>query len=394
MAEEFQGLSIEQFNNLGNETAVAEPPVVTDPPTGEPPASTEPPVTIPPVSTEPPVSTDPSAQIDLTPELRLKAFNELMGTSYATVDDINPLKADIAEIPSYKEIKTKYETAPPKPKFASPRLEELNTFIAATNIDDEGVFKSLKRYTNTTEKDSLEALILAKLIKNPNLIDDREMVRETIADGYNLTIDPDGDPIEEAKRVEKEKFKMKMAAQEANELIESTMGKVTAYVEAQPKDNTAENQQKVESNQLQWNTTTSDNSFKEQFKAIEVAVPLGKTASGVDLGTETIKYELTAEQQANQLNFIQYYIKENKLEHNDEAKRNLVELVHNMNILGNLPSILAKATQAAVAKADLEHIKAVHNPSALKTETPQTGKTDLTEQEKVKIYIETGKMPS
>lgn len=371
--------------NTPTET-VAETPPATPPANTEPPAATEPP----PASTEPPASEPPP--IEITPELSLKAINTQLGTNYQSLDEINSLKEEIAAIPTYKEIKTKFETEPPKPKFASPRLEELNTFIAATNIDDEGMFKSLKQYTNSDKTDHIQALTLAKLIANPDLIDDADKVRQLVASEYRLEVDEDADPDTENRRVEMEKFKLKMAAQEANKSIEQLMGKVTSYKEALPPDNTIVNQQKMESNQLQWKTTVSDNTFKDNLKAWEWQVPLGKVGS-IDLGTENVKFELTEEQFKNAHEFVSSHVLNNGVEHTPEQIKEVIELAKNVTILGNFQEILQKASLAAVEKYEKENLKAIHNPSVSKIETPKNGKTDMTEQEKLKIYIDTGKYP-
>ena len=100
------------------EDAIAGSQTQQDPPSGDPPAG-DPPAGDPP-SGDPPPANDPPAV-----DQRLATINEVLGTSYASIDEVNSLKSEIAEIPKYKEFadyKNKYEeiaSVVPKPKFAN-----------------------------------------------------------------------------------------------------------------------------------------------------------------------------------------------------------------------------------------------------------------------------------
>lgn len=387
--EQVQYESIEAMEAALSGQAEPTPPIET-------PAATETPAT--PVETpavvEPPI-VDPPAPVatptfEITPEITLKTINETLGTNYQSLDEVTALKTELAEIPNYKEIKTKFETAPPKPKFATPQIEELNNFTAATNIADLSVLQSMKRHINTEAKDPIEALVIAAIIEEPSLAEDRDMLRKSIQSKYNLQVDEDGDPAQEQARVDLEKFNLKREANKANALIDETMGKVKSYTEALPPDTTQETKLKAESNQKLWDETVADNKFKELFKSVELSIPLGKTSTGVDLGSEVIKYELSAEQQARLDASIKTSISSG-LEYSQKNIDTIISAHKNVAILENLDSIIQKAVNSAVAKAELAKDKEIENPSSAKVEVPITTSGERTEAQKTENYILTGK---
>ncbi len=348
------------------DTAVAEPPVaeaiVETPPAAEPPA-TEPPAT--------PPSSEPPAEPEFTEQQQLQALSKTFGRPFASMDEVNAFKGELDNIPTYKQKIEQFEKTPPKPKFANPYIEELNNFSAATGLQDAKIFTDLKRYTNTENKDHIEALVLAEIISDPSLSDDRDMLRLSISRKYNLTIDPDADEAAETSRVELEKFNLKRDAGKANTLINETMSKVTSYKEALPPDTTAENQQKMEANQSAWKGITSDIKFKENFKTVAIGVPKGKMADGteIDLGAITVDLspETIARIDANISGFVQQ-----GYEPTPENIAMITAVQQKVAILENLPAYLAKVQENALAKAEEIYLKKYNNPSALAIETPNT----------------------
>lgn len=391
--EQVQYESIEAMEAALSGQAEPTPPIETPATVETPTTPVETPAAETPVETpaETPATPAAPAEQSTPPINELEIINRTLGTNYQSLDEVTALKTELAEIPNYKEIKTKFETAPPKPKFATPQIEELNNFTAATNIADLSVLQSMKRHINTEAKDPIEALVIAEIIKDPTLAEDRDMLRKSIQRQYNLEMDEDADPAQEQARVDLEKFNLKREANKANALIDETMGKVKSYTEALPPDTTQETKLKTAADQKLWDETVADNKFKELFKSVEVSVPLGKTSTGVDLGSEVIKYELSAEQQARLDASIKTSISSG-LEYSQKNIDTIISAHKNVAILENLDSIIQKAVNSAVAKAELEKEKEIHNPSSAKVEVPIPNTEAMNEKQKLEHYVMTGKI--
>ena len=377
-----QSMSIDEVFGLATETPQT--------PTETTPENTQTPVSTP---AETPVETKTETlaetpKFELTDEIRINAINEQFGTSYKTLEEVQSAKADFAELPTYKEYKAKFEEASKvQPvRFANSKIEELNAFAAATNIDDVSVFHAINRFQNAEKKDPVEAMVLAQIIERPELIDKKDLLREMIEEKYNLAIDEDLDPVSEARRIEKVKLGMEFDSSSANKLIADTIGKVQAYKSALPPDTEKQTQQNLESNLSAWKPTLSDNKFKDLFKSVEVDVPLGKTSDGIELGTEKVSIELSAEQRK----FIEDNVSDmvsSGLEYSQDNIDKVIKVQRNIALLQNLDSIVAKATETAVAKAELEYLKRTHNPSGVKVETPTNTEPVKTNAEEVEDMI-------
>lgn len=327
-------------------------------------------------------------KFELTDEIRINAINEQFGTTYTSLEEVKAVKDDFAALPTYKEYKAKFEEASKVTpiKFANSKIEELNAFAAATNIDDVGLFHAINRFQNAEKKDPIEAMVLAQIIERPELIDKKDLLREMIEEKYNLAIDEDMDKASEERRIEKVKLGMEFDSSSANKLITDTIGKVQAYKATIPANTEKQNQQNMESNLSAWKPTLSDNKFKDLFKSVEVDVPLGKTSDGVELGTEKVSIELSAEQRK----FIEDNVNgmvSSGLEYSQDNINKVIDVQRNVALLQNFNSIVAKSVETAVAKAEMEFLKKTHNVSSIKVETPTTTEPTKTHREQVEDMI-------
>jgi hypothetical protein len=372
------------------EDAIAGSQTQQDPPSGDPPAG-DPPAGDPP-SGDPPPANDPPAV-----DQRLATINEVLGTSYASIDEVNSLKSEIAEIPKYKEFadyKNKYEeiaSVVPKPKFANSKLEELNSFASVTNIDDDNIFRDIKRYTSSEDKDHIEALVIAEIIKEPSLAEDKEMLRMSIEQKFNLDTDYSLDDEAEEKRISLVKFNLKREAGAANQLINDTMQKVTDYSANLSGVSPKEVQEKAAANQLQWKSVVSDSKFKEMFKSLEIEVPLGKTEDGVDLGSKKLNIPLSDDDRKMIEANINGYVSTGA-EYNEDNYSMITETQQLVAKLNNFNGIVKAAVDEAIAAHQIEWVKKYHNPSSTqRVETPVKTREGMTSLEIAEDMILNGR---
>lgn len=352
-------------------------PTPTEPtPPAEPtpiePTPTEP-APIEPTPTEPtpsePTPTEPiPTPIEPTPINELEVINRTLGTNYTSLEDA---KNEFSELPTLKELKNT-----PQVKFANEGLAELNAFASATGIDDSTIFKDLKRFSNTENKDPLEAMTLAQILKYPEFADKKDLLRETIADKYNLTIDEYADdPAVEQRRIEKVKMQMSFDAQDANQTISSTLGKIAEYKNAIAPDNSQAIQEAKIANKSAWEAVLADNKFQDLFNSIEVEVPLGKYDNETDLGNEVVKFGLSAEQKQSIMKDIRT-MAEQGIPCDQKTINSVVEFHKNKISSENMPKIISQGVIQALSKAKTAWEAKIHNPSANKIETPTPSKTE------------------
>lgn len=332
-------------------------PTPTEPTPIEP---TEPtPTPVEPTPTEPtptPIEPTPTTVIN-----ELEIINRSLGTNYTSLEDA---KAEFSELPTLKELKNT-----PQVKFANEGLAELNAFASATGIEDSSVLKDLKRFSNTDQKDPLEAMVIAQILKYPEFADKKDLLRETIADKYNLTIDEDLDPAVESRRIEKVKMQMAFDAQDAHATINSTLGKIEEYKNAITPNNSQAIQEANAANKSAWEAVLADNKFQDLFNHIEVEVPLGKYDNETDLGNEVVKFGLTAEQKQSILTDIKTMVSQG-IPCDQKTINSVVEFHKNKISSENMPKIVSQGVTQALSKAKTAWEAKIHNPSTTKIETP------------------------
>jgi hypothetical protein len=348
---------------------VAEPIIETPPITNEPVKEApivepivETPIETPtPVIDTPPITNTPA---EITNEQRLTFINETLGTNYKSLEEVNSLKEDLTALPTLKE-----QASVPKAKFHNEAIAELNSFMAATGIEEASILKDIKRYTNTEQKDPIEAMVLSQIIANPSLVDRKDTLRDILSEKYNLTIDEDEDPASEARRIDRVKLMMEMDAQSANQTIQATMGKIAEYKSVEEPDNTQSIQEAKATNLSAWKEVLADNKFHEQFNSIEVEVPLGKYDDETDLGTETVKFELTAEQKKAAINNVKA-LSEQGVPCTEQNVRAAIEFELLKAKSENMQAVLQKGIKQFLSKQKETLEAKYHNTSARKIETP------------------------
>lgn len=358
-------------------------PTPNEPPAGDPPKPLEPPANEPITPVESAKPAEPAAAIEITDEIRLKEINSIWGTEFSSIDEFKAKKAELDELPTLKTRVEELTKTPPK-RYASAKAEELDKFFSATGIEDDRIATDLKRFEADTAKTPIEAMVLAEIIKDPELFDKKEMLRKTILANYNTHIDPDldGDELRaEQERVELVKFKMERDAKSAYETINGISEKVKSYKDA---DTATSDQQKQRSEQskAQW-TETLNKVGKDIFKSLEISVPWGKDKDGKEVTKIIDTVELTPAQQSEAIADIVNLAAANNFELTNENLQQLVDAKKSILAFQNYGASVHKFVENRLAEERLNWEKGIHNPSSLKIDAPSGGAQESSPEQRL-----------
>lgn len=380
--------------------------VVTPEPPVEPPAPIVPPT---PESKVPPVEPEktpvipeggktegdetPPTPIELTDDQRLFAINQHFGTTYTSLAEAAKAKDDLAEVPTLRELRSKYEELEKTPRttFANEAIREANNFVLATGIEDAGVHKLLKRYENSAEKDPIEALMLAKIIEKPSLADNREMLRKSIEKNYKLTVPEDlegQDLLDAQSNAALEKFRLQQDSEDAGTKINDVLGKVKNY--KSPEETSVQtNQATQEATKAQWEQTLSTKAIKDLFTSIPVQLPLGKDKDGNDILEVANTITLTPKEVDAVVKTVTQFASSNNLTLNDDNLQSLVNQQIEIIKFQHSNETAIKFADLRLAKEKLEWDKKIHNPSSKAViEVPPGGPTKKTSEQELMENID------
>jgi hypothetical protein len=299
--------------------------------------------------------------------------------NFTSLDELESFKGVLSELPSLQEAKTQFEELKGQSiaKFHSKNLEEMNTFAAQTGIEDASFIKQVKQFDSAEVKDPIEALVLAEILKDPSLIDKKDILVKSMKREYKTQVADDlyGEELEEAQeKAEMEQFRLDRKAAQATKEIEDIMGKVKT---AGPVLTVNESIQQRQQLKAQWEEVVDQNVDKI-FGKIPVQVPKGKDKNGQDI-METVDYiELTPEEAKAQAKLVVNRVVGSGLELTQE---NLVEAVseqYNLVLAKNLSTVLSKLSARTEGNVRLQVEKEITNPSQLRVETPAAPKVDKT----------------
>lgn len=318
--------------------------------------------------------TQTTENTSIADDVKLKAFNEYFGTNFNSLDEVSGLKSALEEVPTLREIKTKYQEleATPLAKFANDKLRELNTFAEATGIDSATVFERIKKFESTDSKDPIEALVLAEIIKNPELASETDMLRKKFQKEYKTTLPNQDEVSEEEYQSAKEdaelvEFNLRLKASGAQKEISEVLNKVKAGV---PNETIKQIQERKEAIGGAWNSFLTDKS-EQLFAKIPVRVPLGKDGQGNDL-FDQVEFNLSKEEMGEAVKSAVSEAVSRGMELNEENLKKLIPEQWNKIMSKNIDKLGAKIYKQAEAKARLEWEKKATNPSNLRIETPAT----------------------
>jgi hypothetical protein len=246
-----------------------------------------------------------------------------------------------------------------------------------TGIDDISFIKEIKRFDAAETKDPIEALVLAEILKDPSLIEKKDLLKKSIQREYKLSVDPDleGEELEIAQEnADMERFRLDRKAAEASKEINSIMDKVKNAGPILTVNETLKQRQALKA---QWENVVEPNVDK-LFTKIPITVPKGKDSNGKEIFETLDTLELSQEEAKVQAKLVLEAVVSSGLELTQE---NLIKAVSERYAAiqaNNMGAILSKVHAKAESAARLEWEKKASNPSQIKVETPITSKTEKT----------------
>ena len=369
---------------VGNPTPVEPTPTPVEP-TPIPPVEPVPPAPLEPTPNDPPADPiEPPAPVVISEETKLVALNEALGTSFTSLEEAAIIRNSLSEIPTLQEAKKKYEELQDVSiaKFHSKGIEELNTFAMQTGIEDASFIRSIKKFDSAEAKDPIEALVIAEILKDPSLIDQKDLLKKSIQREYKLNVDPDleGEELEVAQEnAEMEKFRLNRKAAEATKEINAIMDKVK---NTGPVLTVSESIKQRNELKAQWANIVEPNVDK-LFLKVPIQVPKGKDANGKET-FETIDYiELTSEQAKAQADKILKSVERSGLELTQENLITLVTERYKKVLAENFTTVLAKQAARTESALRLKLEKEATNPSQIKVETPANAPAKISTEDKI-----------
>jgi hypothetical protein len=353
----------------------------SDAPINATPSETTTPVE-PPAPTETPATPEPTAPT-ITDAIRLQSINEMLGTNYASLEDAVDAKTRLSDYDQLKDYKSKYDEISqlPATKFHSKTIEELNAFASVTGIDDPTIIKAVKNFSSTTEKDPIEALVLAEILKDPGLVGRENLLRKQISRKYQTTVDEDlyGEELEKAQdEAELNKFQLERDASKSIKEIEGILEKVNTESNSDTISKVQEQRQQLKA---QWEDVIGKNVDKI-FSKIPITVPKGKDANGQETFETIDTLELPAAEAKQYANQAIQNLVNSGLELSDENLIKAVAEQHQIAIARNINKAIAKVQAKVEAEAKLSAAKEIHNPSGVGnngTPPPQPTQKDISD---------------
>lgn len=360
----------------------ANPPAPIDPAPADPVDPAKP--TDPPANPIDPAPADPVNPTDPPPAptgdaAKIQTINETFGTSFTSLEEVETFKGVLSDLPNLQEAKIQFDELKGQSiaKFHSKNLEELNTFADQTGIEDPGFIKQVKQFDAAEKKDPIEALVLAEILKDPSLIDKKDILVKSMKREYQTQVPEDlyGEELAEAQeKAEMEQFRLDRKAAQATKEIEEVMGKVKT---AGPVLTVSESIKQRQELKAQWEGVV-DKNVDQIFGKIPVQVPKGKDKNGQEI-METVDFiELTPEEAKAQAKLVVNKVVSSGLALTQE---NLIEAVseqYQLVLAKNLSTVLSKLAARTEGSVRLQVEKEVTNPSQLKVETPAAPRVEKT----------------
>jgi hypothetical protein len=344
----------------------AQPPATGEQPSDKSKEATTAEVVNTPAATEnKPTGSEPS----ITDETKLRILNEMLGTSYNALSDIDGLnlKESIKEIPDLRRVKGEYEKiSKTKPAdFHNDTIRELNTFAKVTGIDDPTVLRKIKQIQSTDKPDPIEAMVVAQVSEDPTLIEKMDLLRKSLKKQYNITTEEDDN--HDPENSELEQFRMERDGKAAVKKLTELMEKVKSST---PEVNTEAETKKLEQVRSTWRQTF-DKAGPEIFSKAPIFIQNGNDESGKPKSEIATELQLSPEETKKYTDLAYSYAVEHNLEPSEEnMKAAVISTIRDM-YADNIHTIVKSAREKAVSEARLEWEKQAHNPSGnQRVETP------------------------
>jgi hypothetical protein len=273
----------------------------------------------------------------------LENVNSLFGTSFNNMDEIEAYKAKFSSVEEReKELDIlKRQTINP---FANDEIRKLNAFTKETGINNMGIFDKIDK-ANLNEMDPLDAMVLSKIIENPQYIGKEDLLRRTFESNYKLE-ELDGDERELAE------MRMRLDSENAVKHISEVKGKIPQEFQ----DNSADI---IESRKnLEKNWSTKIDTMSESVEPIVV-----KSTNDKGEEVEVLKFDISKDEIKPHIDAVVKSYIDQGVEISEKNIKEVINIATGFYKQDNLAKIILSAQKVANSEGERNTMRRAHNPS-------------------------------
>lgn len=349
--------------------------------TGEAPPTPPAPGTLPPAPPAPP----PAGSEGTPPADATGILKEIFGDQFSSVDEVkqidipgklreyDQLRQQVQALSAEKEQLSGKLASKPKSNFANDDVALFNEFVRTTGIKSYDVFNRING-KDIANMDYMDAIILARLLENPENLPKEPQLRKYIEKTYNV----DPSQVDE-EDLEVNKIGLAQEGAKAKAKLLEIKGKLT-IPEPDPDQPpvpqwTPEQEATAKS---QWDT--ANKAMSEKLSQIPIFMP--------DKKEPFINFVIPKEKQALiEKQALDIAIK-NRMPVNNETLTSIAQYMYSEIILSNLDLVAHAIFEKARTMTEKERLEYYHNPSKLGGgDQPPISRGELDEEEEAKKKI-------
>jgi len=311
--------------NIGNDNPPAPPANPGGDPPPVPPAN--------PGGDPPPTPPAPAA----TP-----TFGEVLGEEWADVEKARTLPARLKELEE-KASRTVL------PTYADEDTAMYDQFVRSTKIKDFGLFNKIKSFDESAT-DSIETLIMKKIIDNPKLMGFESKIREDLTKQYRVD-----DRLEDEVDLKYNRIKLDEDAATAKQSISSLKESISKF---DPK--AQEETRNLAAAQLKEAWQPALQGIDQSFKQVTAEITIGE---GDKAQNFNVAIDVPAEVKPQIMAELDTFIQSYNIPNNEQGQAAVKEFMENRALLLNKKAVFASIWGQAVAAATKAINNGIHNPT-------------------------------
>lgn len=293
-------------------------------------------------------------------------LKEIFGDQFTSVEDlrkiniperlkeVDTLRQQIESLSAEKEQLSGKLSAKPKTSFANDDVALFNEFVRNTGIKSFDIFSRLNG-ADMANIDDMDAIVLSRLVLNPELAKKEPQLRKHIEKTYN--VDPES--VEEDE-LEVNKIGLAEEGYKAKLKLQELKGKLK--IPEQSPDEDSENQKWTPEQETQVKTiwSTASRAMGEKLSQIPLYLPGSKEPLTNFVVSEDVMKAIEAEAVNNAVG--------KRMDANQENITSTAKFMYSEIIARNLDKILHTVFEKARSLTDKEVREKYHNPSPIKPE--------------------------
>jgi hypothetical protein len=375
-----EGIDVNELMNQIGET----PPQKTE----QPPVATTAPATI-----TPPAETKPTSEAGSKPD-ETGILKEIFGDQFTSVEDlkkiniperlkeVDTLRQQIESLSAEKEQLSSKLSVKPKTSFANDDVALFNEFVRNTGIKSFDVFSRLNS-ADMANMDDMDAIVLSRLMENPNLASKEPQLRKHIEKTFN--VDPES--VEE-EELEVNKIGLAEEGYKAKLKLQELKGKLKLPEPVQDEDIKDQKWTPEQETQAKTIWSTASRAMGEKLSQIPLYLPGSKEPLTNFVVSEDVMKAIESEAINNAVG--------KRMDASNDNITNTAKFMYSEIIMRNFDKILHTVFEKARSLTDKEVREKYHNPSPIKPEdsiSKQVEEPDEKEEQAKKIFeAEMGRM--